>query len=180
MPAQVLAVSGDMVDTPDRPASRFPPDQVARVTAEVREVLEEWKVGPGTTVVAGGARGADIIVCEQAHARGARIVLRLAMEPGVFEERSVALAGTDWVERFRRLLAVADVGVLDGGSGDDVFARTNAWIVATAKQLASASPHAIVVWNGREGDGPGGTRDFVRRLDAPRDHIRVIDPTPRA
>jgi hypothetical protein len=41
-------------------------------------------------------------------------------------------------------------------------------------------PHAVVVWNGEEGDGPGGTSDLVaalRRLsDAER--LTVIDPTP--
>jgi hypothetical protein len=41
-------------------------------------------------------------------------------------------------------------------------------------------PYVVVVWDGRGGDGPGGTGDLVRRLGyAPDDErVRVIDPTP--
>jgi hypothetical protein len=40
----------------------------------------------------------------------------------------------------------------------------------------------VIVWNGQEGDGPGGTRDFVRRLghSGPDERVEVIDPTRRA
>jgi hypothetical protein len=184
---RVVVVSGHMVDTPDRPHPRFPPSQVGRVTAEARVALDEWGVGPQTTVVTGAARGADIIVAEEGLARGARVVVCLALPREEFEPRSVALPDSDWVPRFRALLASADVKVLadevgGGAGGDAVFARTNAWMVDLARSLGGGRPHAVVVWNGQEGDGPGGTRDFVSRLgyDRPAPTIRVIDPTPRA
>jgi hypothetical protein len=43
------------------------------------------------------------------------------------------------------------------------------------------APHAVIVWNGHEGDGPGGTRDFVAQLGhkGPGPSVRVIDPTRR-
>jgi patatin-like phospholipase len=54
--------------------------------------------------------------------------------------------------------------------------------VETARSLDGVQPHALLVWNGKEGDGPGGTRDFVRLLglSGPAPNVRVIDPTPRA
>jgi uncharacterized protein len=181
-----------MVDTLDRPTPRFPPDQVPRVTDEVRRAFDRWGVGPSTTIVCGGARGADILAAEEGLARGARVRLCLALPPDEFVERSVAIPGTDWEDRFRALLAKADHATLaeHGGAGagaaegDAVFARTNEWIVAEARSLAGGGdrrPHALVVWNGREGDGPGGTADFVHRLgyDRPAASIVVIDPTPR-
>lgn len=176
----VVAVSGHMVDTPDRPRPRFPPGQVARVTAEARDALEEWGVGPGTTVITGGARGADIIVAEEALARGADVRLRLALPPEEFVRQSVELPDSDWRERFDRLVEASEVQELSGG-GEDVFARTNRWIVEEARSL-SDRPAAVIVWNGQEGDGPGGTRDFVSTLGyrGPSRHVRVIDPTPRA
>src|SRR5690349_13768888 len=67
---RVVLASGHMVDLPDRATPRFPVDQVSRVTAEVQDALGAWDVGPGSTVVCGGARGADLIVAEQALARG--------------------------------------------------------------------------------------------------------------
>lgn len=183
MSARVVVASGHMVDTPDRGDARFPPDQIARVTGEVRDALAAWGVGPETTVVTGGASGADIIVAEECLARGARGVICLALPPDEFESRSVEGRDGDWTARFRSLLERAEVRTLpDPPSGDELYAKTNRWIVETARSLDGTQPHAILVWNGKEGDGPGGTRDFVRLLGltGPAPNVRVIDPTPRA
>jgi hypothetical protein len=53
-PPKVVLASGHVVDAPERPTPRFPVDQVPRVTAEVRDALQGWDVGPSTTVVTGG------------------------------------------------------------------------------------------------------------------------------
>ena len=90
MSARVVIGSGHMVDMPDRAKPRFPPDQVPRVTREVREALEAWGVGAETTVVTGGANGTDIVVAEECLARGASSVVCLALSPDEFEQRSVA------------------------------------------------------------------------------------------
>ena len=179
--AGVVVVSGHMLDAPDRAQPRFPLDQVPRVTEAVRRAFDEWTVGSETTVVTGGARGTDIIAAEEARRRGARIRLVLALPPTEFEERSVALPGTDWLERFRVLLEGADVEVIDDATGSDVFARTNARLIELAGALDS-QPCVLVVWNGREGDGPGGTRDFIAQLgyEGPGERVRIIDPTPPA
>jgi hypothetical protein len=180
--ARAVLVSGHLVDDADRPAPRFPQERVDWVTDRVREAFDAWRVGPGTTLISGGARGADIIAAEQAHARGAAIVLCLALPPGEFEQRSVALDGTSWLGRFRSLLGVAEVRVLPPGAADDnVFARTNAWMIGVARQV-DPSPYAVIVWDGRGADGPGGTLDLVRRLGYHPDdrHVRMIDPTPPA
>jgi hypothetical protein len=55
-----------------------------------------------------------------------------------------------------------------------VFVRTNERILAIARSL-DEHPHALIVWDGKEGDGPGGTQDFVTQLgDSGR--VVVIDP----
>ena len=155
------------------------------MTALVQQALDGWDVGTGTTVVTGGARGADLIIAEQGLARGAKIVVCLALPQQEFERRSVELPDSDWVDRFRRVLKAADVRHLSDHAGkipgDDVFARANRWMVEVATAL-DPKPHAVIVWDGKQGDGPGGTRDLVRRLgvDRPDQRICVIDPTPRA
>ena len=150
------------------------------MTAAVRDALEDWGVGPDTTLVTGGARGADIIAAEEARARGAAIRLVLALPPDEFEHESVALPGTDWAARFRALLDVADVEIIEQPTGDDAFARANARIIAIARGL-DPEPYALIVWDGAEGDGPGGTRDFVARLGLAEhdERVRLIDPTPK-
>ncbi len=175
-PPRVVVVSGHMVDTPDRPRPRFPPSSVPRVAAAVAAALDRWAVGPATTLVTGGARGADILAAEAALARGARLRLVLALPPEEFIAASVALPSGDWAERFRDLLSGADVEVVEG-DGDDVFTLTNERILAVARAL-DAHPYAIVVWDGERGDGPGGTEDFVRRLGAAGERLVIIDPAP--
>jgi hypothetical protein len=176
---EVVVVSGHMVDTPDRPNPRFPPDQVPRVAAAVRSAFERWGVGPGTTLVTGGARGADIVAAEEARACGAALRLVLALEPDEFVARSVAIPGTSWEQRFRELLGHADVEVVDGPDDDEVFARTNKRIIEVARGI-DEQPHAVIVWDGKQGDGPGGTLDFVSQLghDLGDDGVLLIDPTP--
>src|SRR3954452_20893197 len=104
---RVVVVSGHMVDAPDRPRERFPASQVERVAGEVRRAFDRWSVGPGTTVITSGARGADIIGAEQARARGAAVRLVLAGPPDEFERSSVALPGTHWATRFPSVPALA-------------------------------------------------------------------------
>jgi Patatin-like phospholipase len=93
----------------------------------------------------------------------------------------VALPGTDWVARFRHVLERAESEVIDAASDTNAFAQANARIVEAAHEL-DERPKAIIVWNGQEGDGPSGTRDFIGRLgfSGPNERARVIDPTPRA
>jgi hypothetical protein len=175
----VVVVSGHMVDTPDRPHRRFPEEEVPRVSREVEAALERWEVGPRTTLVTGGARGADIIAAEAARRRGASLRLVLALEPDEFVARSVALPGTGWERRFRALLLEADVEVAGGPDDDEVFARTNDRIIEIAREI-DERPYAVIVWDGEGGDGPGGTGDFVSQLGrSPGDDgVVVIDPTP--
>lgn len=181
-----LLVSGHLIDAADRAAARFPQHRASWVADRVGRVFDEWGVGPATTVICGGARGADIIGAEAGLARGAALVLCLAMPPVEFERRSVELADTDWSERFRRLLAIADVRVLPAVPGqaadDDArFARTNEWMVDLAHEL-DPSPRAVIVWNGGSADGPGGTADLIARLGygPGDDRMSIIDPTPAA
>src|SRR5581483_5790006 len=180
MADRAVVVSGHMVDAPDRPRPRFPPDQVPRVSAAISAALTGWGMGFGTTLITGAARGADIIAAEAALARSARVRVVLALPREEFERRSVDLPGADWVERFRLVLDQAEVEVIYGPYDDAAFGRANARMIEVARGV-DQSPFAVVVWNGQEGDGPGGTRDFVRRLGytGPDEHVCVIDPTPR-
>jgi hypothetical protein len=175
-----VLVGGHLTDAPDRPQPRFPQRLVEPITRRVGKVYDGWGVGSDTTIVCGGARGSDIIGAEQGLARLARVIVCLAMAPDDFERASVAQRGTDWSQRYHHLLSVAEVRLVPGGKPNDSqpFARANAAMVATARDL-DPHPHALIVWDGQGGDGPGGTFDLVERLGYAIDdpHVAVIDPT---
>lgn len=168
------------------------------MTAAIGRVLDEWGVDSRTTLVCGGARGADLIAAEAVLDRGGRVIVCLALPEDRFIAESVALAGTDdWVGRFRAVLDRSEVRPPpdhprrhdDDGSGD-VFVVNNTRMMDLAGELGDA-PYVLAVWDGNRGDGPGGTADVVQRcVDdtdrgpedgvAPWSHVRIVDPTPRS
>ena len=181
---QVVVESGHMIDTPDRPTPRFPAEAEGRVAAAIDKTLDEWRVGGQTLVLCQGARGTDILVAEAARRRGAGVRLLLSLPVPEFEEESVRLEGGGWLERFRELLAHCPVVVQTDElgplpEGENPFARNNQWVLDEAFAIArrdGASVDALVVWNGEEGDGKGGTADFVEQARARGADVRVLDP----
>lgn len=164
MSINVLVASGHLIDEPDRAEPRFPPGAEPAVTARVRGLLEQWSIGSGDLVVTGGARGGDLIVAEQALARGADVTLLLAFAPAEFVQRSVALPGSDWPARFEavrsRAATLVATEVFGPAGPKGPYVRINRWLLDHAQAL-EVPVRAIAIWDGHRGDGAGGTADFV-------------------
>jgi hypothetical protein len=178
----VVVVSGHLIDAPDRSEARFPPEAEAAVTAQVRELLERWSIGSGDLVLTGGARGADLIVAEQALERGAAVTLLLAFPPEEFVQRSVALPGSDWSARFEvvrsRATTLVATDVLGPPGEQGPYVRTNRWLLDYAQALRAQPPvRAIAVWDRRTGDGAGGTADFVAQARRRQLDVAVVYPS---
>ena len=182
----VVVGSGHMIDAPDRPQARFPPELEDAVREHIRHELEASAVGPGTLAICGGARGADILFAELSRELGADVRLLLSLpEPELLAE-SVRLPGGAgaWEERFHRLVEHAEVAVQSERLGEppagmDVFSRTNLWILDTARvEAADGRFSAILVWDEQPaGDGPGGTSDFARRAERLSSRFAIVNPT---
>jgi len=182
----VVICSGHMIDTPDRPKPRFPPEAEDEVRERLAAELDGAGVAEGTLAICGGARGADILFAELALERGAHLRLLLPLPAEEFRMRSVRLAGDGgaWEKRFNALLSNADVAVQTDRLGRppvgmDVFARNNLWILDSARAEAGARGFAaIVVWDQQPtGDGPGGTSDFARRAERMSTRFAIVNPT---
>jgi len=187
--AKVFVCSGHMIDKPDRSDERFPPRQEKAVQAWMAARLAEWGAGPGDLAVCGGARGADLLFAELCAERGTEVWLMLPLPEAKFLDESVRLPGTDWEDRYRRLKERPGVKVLlqperldEAPAGADVFARNNLWMLDTARVEADdvKNLYALLVWDGKPtGDGPGGTSDFVARVEALEDlggHCECVNP----
>jgi hypothetical protein len=181
---QVIVESGHMVDTPDREVPQFPPEAERRITAAIDKVLERWDVGPGTVVLAQGARGTDILVAESALRKGARVKLLLALPPPDFEGRSVSLPRSKWSERFRLLLDRCEVVIQTEAigavpTGENPFDRNNRWVLDQAAQLAEPAGiplRALVVWDQAQEGRVGGTATFVALAEQRGVDLQVINP----
>lgn len=115
---------------------------------------------------AGGARGGDILFHEQCRALGIDTVMVLPFVPDVFVSTSVA--GTPegrWVQRFWRLWDSSPDDrreVLDVAATEDAYGACNTRLLERAR--AYGNVHLIALWDGKTGDGPGGTADLVARV----------------
>ena len=182
-PRNVFICSGHMIDAPGRKQPRFPSSKEPVVRASIAEQLRRWGTGAGDVGICGGARGADILFAEECIARGARMVLLVALPEEEFLERSVRLPGSDWETRYRALRATCETHFQHEEWRDrhpelDVFSRNNLWCIEMAAELVRPeSIHALLVWDELPtGDGPGGTSDFARRIRARGGDIAIINP----
>jgi hypothetical protein len=169
--AHALLFTGHMIDRPDRKQPRFPASAEGRVRNAIREAISavRW-TNPGSTIaLAGGASGGDLLFHECCEELGIPSRVLLPMPPREFEAASVAPAGPVWVERFRALLERAGpdriqvmkrgTGLIEGDTAN-VWERATLWMIEEAMSI-SAEQALLALWDGKAGDGPGGTAHFL-------------------
>jgi len=98
-----------------------------------------------------------------------------------FIEESVSFAGDEWVTRFYNIRSHPNVAFLRQTDhvgplppGDDAFERNNRWALYSALIYGIDRVRLIALWNGKGGDGPGGTGHMVaevRRLGGIAEHL---------
>jgi hypothetical protein len=188
---KIVVASGHMIDMPDRDEPRFPPEKEGAVRERMAAQLDAWRIGVGDLALSSAARGADILFAELCLERGASVHLHLALTGADFVRRSVRLPGSNWEERYFRLIDNCKVAYQperlgEPPEGQSEFARNNRWIVNTAFAEADADAsreavrqlHALLVWDERPtGDGPGGASDFAATVQRLGGRLHVVNPT---
>ena len=177
---QSLVFTGHMVDLPDRETPRFPPHLEATAAKEIALRVDNAveRFGEDLIGIASAARGGDILFHEECRSRGLRTQIVLPFAPEVFEDTSVAgVPSGDWVDRFRKLwngTSANEREVLALPRSNKAFSICNNRIVEIARQRGAF--HLIALWDGKSGDGPGGTADLVARARHLGDRPDIIAP----
>jgi hypothetical protein len=183
-PRQVFLFSGHMIDTPDRPTPRFPPEKAPLAARRIGEALDASAAGPQDLALAQGASGGDILFLEACHARGVRMLLMQPFPEPEFIERSIlpAADGERWRERYLALRAALaePPRVMPDAPGPHVdatnrYERCNLWMLDTALSWGAERLRFICLWNGAGGDGPGGTAFMVEAVRRRHGHVTWID-----
>jgi hypothetical protein len=182
LPHKVLLFSGHMIDAPGRAEPRFPADKEPVAAAAIGATLESLGVGREDLAICGGACGGDLLFAEAALARGASLEIYIPFEEPQFLEKSVTFADADWYTRFDRAKAraVLHVQPLERGptpEGEDPYARNNLWMLESAMQFGPEKVEFICLWNGMQGDGPGGTRHLMQEVQRRAGRIHWLDTT---
>ena len=191
---RVLVFAGHMIDGPDRKTPRFPADKEPIAREKIKEaIVKEMNRGAGVAAgYAGGASGGDILFQEVCAELGIETRLYLAVEPKTYVNTSVNKAGSAWVQRFWdihaahvarnqvRILSdatevVSDSDYLPAWLRDkpkyNIWQRNNLWMLFNAlaegcdEKTGDPNLTLIALWDGSEGDGPGGTGDLVEKVE---------------
>jgi len=175
----VVAFSGHMIDTPDRPEPRFPAELEPAVATAIRQHLATLRE---PIIYTSAACGADLICIEAALALGAEVNVVLPFDRDDFVRMSVAGGGAGWVRRFDEALTrVARVipATQESYLGDDVLFEHAAWLLEglaalRASQLQTA-PSLLCVIDAAAAGRVGGTLAAFLRWEMHFGPPHVID-----
>ena len=129
------------------------------------------------TAIAGGASGGDILfheLCQEMHISSQ---IYLALPSDKYKKASVSFAGKDWDARFDKLIGELPVNVLPQGKSkeDSIWEQTNLWMLKDALNEGGRNMTLIALWDGKGGDGEGGTEHMVKVAREEGAKIKIID-----
>ncbi len=172
---------GHMIGAPGS-GGRFPSEHEAAVAARMADVVHRKAVGFAYGSL---ANGGDIMWAELLTASGSElhVVLPFALEE--FITTSVAPAGDEWVERFRRCLAAAEsvtYATADAYLNDDVLyaycARLAMGLALTRARHLDAEVFQLALWDGAPASGPAGTATDVAAWRRTGHQLMSVSPQP--
>ena len=177
---RIAVFSGHMFDRPDREKPRFPHTMEGDVRVRIDKFLKDSNVQVGYSSL---ACGADQIFAEALLDAGGEVNIVLPFHVADFKKASVDIyPGSEWGERFDKVLKrAATVTILSelGDAQDSaafVFCKQAISGLALLKsQFLGMNVTPLFVWDGRRGDGAGGTQtcvDYWR--DVQKNAIEVI------
>lgn len=179
-----LLFTGHMIDKPNRPHPRFPPDHEARARDRISRAISSFVSDcasqercPRIVGFASAARGGDILFHEESRRLSLRTIIVLPFGPEEFVKSSVEINPDDqWGSRFWDLwneTRAEDRCVLCLPDTARSYVDCNLRLV----QLARSNGHVrlIALWNGDKGDGIGGPESMIEAL-GPDERAEILSP----
>ena len=184
-PRRVILFSGHMIDAPGRAEPRFPPALAPAAAARIAAALDRLEAGPLALGLTQGAAGGDLLFAEAAQARALPLLFLQPFGEDEFIARSVrpVSEGEQWVARYRTVAArlaspprAMPPAAAVAEAAYNPFERCNRWLLDTALACGGDRVWLLCLWDGRRGDGAGGTAHMVEEVSRHRGHVLHIDP----
>ncbi len=177
--SQIVVFSGHMIDSASRAEARFPQHTAAAIGQRIAAEVDALGVGEAYGCA---ACGGDILFLEAVLARGGRVHIVLPCAVEEFRQVSVDfLAGSDWGQRFEAVMAkassieiLADQYAEDNGMAHECCNRVMVGLAAMKAAEQGGQPTLLALWNGKPGDGLGGTYSMVQFCRARGFRIRLM------
>ncbi|MBG0802205.1 hypothetical protein IYW40_12070 [Methylocystis sp. H4A] len=167
-PRKVVLFSGHMIDAPGRKTLRFPADKEPIAAHAIGSTLDNIGLAASDLCICGGACGGDLIFAEAALSHNAKTELYIPFDEKTFLEKSVEFAGDKWRKRFFavKLRGVLHVMPLEREIDPEAnpYEQNNLWMLEAAERFGPERVDFICLWDGKEGDGPGGTGHLMKEV----------------
>lgn len=183
-PRKVFLFSGHMIDAPGRAEPRFPADKEEIATKAIAAKLDELGANDMDLALCGGACGGDLIFAEQCLKRCLRLHVRIPFEEAEFLDKSVNFAGDIWRDRFNEvkenksskvILMTEELGPTS--QKINPYERNNLWQLYSALIWGAEKVNFIALWNGKPGDGRGGTKHMFETVKKRSGRTHIINTT---
>jgi hypothetical protein len=181
-PRYVLLFSGHMIDAPGRVPPRFPPKKEDIAAKEIAKKLAELDAGPKDLALCGGACGGDLLFAEACLDRRVPLQIRIPFDEPTFLKNSVAFAGGNWRDRYYAVKKnkLTTFFVMPDELGPtspkvDPYEQVNLWQLYTALSMGPEKVRFICLWDGKGGDGPGGTKHMHDSVKKRSGLVYVLD-----
>ena len=184
-PKQVFLFSGHMVDEQGRNPPRFSNDQAAIAAQKIEEALLEMEASTDDLALTQGACGGDLLFTEACQKLGVKVQWMQPFDEREFIQRSVARGGDNWRERYDRAKekltlpihsAPQSLGPPPPSFGNSYpYERCNLWLLYTALSYGIEKVRFICLWDGENGDRPGGTAHMYKEVKNRTGQVKHIN-----
>ncbi|WP_144340206.1 hypothetical protein [Sinorhizobium sp. BJ1] len=163
-----ILFTGHMIDQPDRPNARFPPELERAAAVRIATAIAPFATTDKGPVMgfASCAQGGDILFHEQCRLVRISTTIVLPFSPELFLHTSVkGIPGSDWERRFWHLWTTtseAQRETMNLPRSEEAYSTCNLRLLERAQGYGAV--HLVALWDGQGGDGPGGTADLVGRV----------------
>lgn len=188
-PRLVFLFTGHMIDKKGRADPRFPPHKELIAANAIVHALQEQGADSGDLAICGGASGGDLLFAEACLERGLQLDIYLPLQESAFLAASVSFEKDvpghvcdTWASRYlavknhplvRTWITPDNLGPLPDQC--DPYARNNLRQLYTAVSYGPEKVLVLALWDGKEGDGPGGTADMIQQAKARGAKALIID-----
>ena len=181
-PRYVFLFSGHMIDAPGRETPRFPAAKEPAAATAITSRLSGLGGGPKDIGLCSGACGGDLLFAEACLERGTHLQVRIPFEEPTFLINSVTFAGGNWRDRYFAVMSnpltslfVMTVELGPTPEKANPYERNNLWLLYTALSMGPEKVRFICLWDGKGGDGPGGTKHLHDEVLKRSGKVYVID-----
>ncbi len=181
-PRYVFLFSGHMIDAPDRELPRFPAGKERAAATAISSKLDELRGNPADMGLCSGACGGDLLFAEACLEHGINLQIRIPFDEPTFLKNSVTFAGGNWRDRYYAVknnkfttLFVMPEELGPTPENANPYERVNLWQLNTALSMGTEKVRFICLWDGKGGDGPGGTKHMVEEVKKHSGQAYIID-----